>query len=52
MFLNRDLRAKLEVAITQTIEMAQQQQTEQKEWQKHTSDSEDYTSDTDEVSSL
>ena len=45
----RDLRAKLEVAITHTLELAQQQQQQQKEWQQNSSDSEEYTSDTDEV---
>ncbi|KAL8618751.1 hypothetical protein ACOMHN_015161 [Nucella lapillus] len=45
-----DLRAKLEVAITHTLELSQQQlqQQQKKEWQKSSSDSEDYTSDTDE----
>lgn len=45
-----DLRAKLEVAITRTLELSQQQlqQQQKKEWQKSSSDSEDYTSDTDE----
>ena len=45
----RDLRAKLELAITHTLETAQQQQQQQQEWQKSSSDSEDYTSDTDDV---
>ena len=46
---HRDLRAKLEVAITHTLELAQQQQQQQKEWQQNSSDSEEFTSDTDEV---
>lgn len=43
-----DLRAKLELAITHTIELAQQQVPEKKEWEQNSDDSDDYTSDTDE----
>ncbi|KAK7491489.1 hypothetical protein BaRGS_00017318 [Batillaria attramentaria] len=43
-----DLRAKLELAITKTIELAQQQQQEKQQWEQNSDDSDDYTSDTDE----
>lgn len=44
-----DLRAKLELAITHTLEIAQKQQQERQQWQQqHSDDSDDYTSDTDE----
>ncbi|KAK7099030.1 RUN domain-containing protein 1-like [Littorina saxatilis] len=47
-----DLRAKLEVSITHTLEFAQQQQHEKKDWQANSSDSEEYTSDTDEAEQM
>lgn len=47
-----DLRAKLEVAITHTIEIAQQQQQQLKDWQKDGSDSDDCSSDTDEAEQM